>query len=182
MMKRLLTFLLGTMLLASCEKDAQKSPEPDFELRLTKIDAAGVTRSLIVDRAINVPGSAVTAPSYILKQGSIELNMGLIPSTTIVPKLKGTIVFKQTANPAAVAGTYRLPDDAAKIHFSLAESMDAQTIIRDLAVTGTIEVSYNANSKTLSGRLINIKYEAPSSSAHKEYVLNGWFNHAAVTQ
>jgi hypothetical protein len=182
MMKRLLTFLLGTMLLASCEKDAQKSPEPDFELRLTKIDAAGVTRSLIVDRAINVPGSAVTATSYILKQGSIELNMGLIPSTTIVPKLKGTIVFKQTSNPAATAGTYRLPDDAAKIHFSLAESIDAQTVIRDLAVSGTIEVNYNASNKTLSGKLINIQYNAPSGSVHKEYVLNGWFNHAAVAQ
>lgn len=181
-MKKIFTILFGAVLLASCEKDAQKSPEPDFELRLAKNDDAGVTRALIVDRAINSTGTAVSTPRYSVKQGSIELNMGLIPTTTIVPKLKSTIIFKQTANPSAAVGTYHLPDDAAKIHFSFAESMDAQTIIRDLAVSGTIEVSYDANSKTFSGRLINIKYNAPLGSAHKEYILNGWFNHAAITQ
>lgn len=179
-MKNVTFSLLFLATLSACNKDAAKLPQADFELRLSKTDSISGVNVLYVDKAINVDGTAFAAATYHAKQNTVELSMGILPVTSVVPRLKAVFVFKQCSDPSKLNGSFNLPADSNKLDLKFTEFIDKTTIIHNRFTQGKIEIEFDSSTRKLKGIISNFKFNHISGRKNYNLILNGWFNHAGV--
>ncbi len=179
-MKNVITSLLIIVTLSACNKDAAKLPQADFELRLSKTDSISGINVLYVDKAINIDGSAFAAATYRAKQNTVEISMGILPVTSVVPRLEAVFVFKQCSDPSELNGSFNLPADSNKFELKFTEFINNTTIIHNGFIQGKIEVEFDNNTRKLRGTISNFIFNEVSGSKNYNLILNGWFNHTGA--
>lgn len=185
-MKRIsILFAVIAISFASCVKkiieNTKNNPATDFQLKLTRTNASGISNQQ-VENALNLPGSANFVAAFYAKETSVHIKIGGAQLTTVVPRLSADIHFTFTKKVEEVAGTYTFPADNNRVSFFLNEIVNSTMTTNSLPTEGTLQISYDATSKTLNGTCTSIKYRQPLNSIYQSEILNGKFNHVAVGQ
>jgi hypothetical protein len=178
----LLTFSM-VIVLTSCIKQAEQLPQADYELNFTKTDSASGQTVLLKEHALNMDGAASARPVFVVKQNSIELTMGLAPTSVVDNHLKIKVQFWQALRPENVAGVYNFPADNNKAAVLLMELYHGVTTSYSTLLRGKMEIDYNTATKKFSGTLTGLEFQKPSANAiYKNYLLAGWFKHAEFVE
>lgn len=186
-MKRIV-FLMSTVFaltVTGCVKsvieNTKKNPATDFQLNLTRTTSGG-TISQQIENALNQPGAATASAVYFEKAVSVQLKIGGIQTNTVVPRLFVDIRFTFTNKVSEVPGVYHLPADKNKVDFSLSETVNGNTSAVGIAMSGSLTVTYDTVTKSLSGTITNVSYAQTLDNTFASEVLNGKFSNVGLSK
>ncbi len=176
---RILALFLLTALATGCSKDSfspAKDPSSDFVLKRYR-EFPGGQSTLDVERALNIDDATSFNAQIQIKDQNLVLTLGGRKVNTVEPKLSASIVFLRQTDISKIAGLYKFPDDLAKMDVYFLENTPTGFYGRSYPASGTIDIRYDATTKTWGGTITKLKYEIPFRADYNYEEMNGEFSH-----
>jgi hypothetical protein len=124
-------------------------------------------------------GAHVNAELEVLSENTVLWIGGTSIDGT--PRFTASVVFKGETDPMKIAGTYHFPADLAKADVFFNEHISAnQTIIRSNPLGGSITIVYNAQAKTWSGTLNDVRLGVPLGATYISEIIKGRLDRAPL--
>jgi hypothetical protein len=165
-------------------ENTKKDTRPDYWLSFTHREKGrGYNQA-----ALNLNDAGELAAGYSIKANTLKLRIGYLHTRPVIPpgyapgNLYTIVYFPFASRPEDIVGEYPFPVANSTISFNMFYAVNGDTTRRVMPDYGTLEVQYDAATKTLYGKLRNITFRQPQLGNEVADKLIGRFHHIPFEQ